>query len=975
MRSLLTTLAFIMPLFAMALVISATPMRKRYIVTAIILLMFTHPFQFGNFSGESYAIEQALTADEEIEREAFYDEVDSILQKHGLDAAITFIEDTLHIGYDLIAYGRIYKVSEINLWAYGRGWVIGEIDSGSWPWKSLGFFWHQEIDGRYVLGLYFDYSEEILINSRPTPYNKTIQIYKNTYEKVINLTARDLDGDPLTYIIVSGPEHGQLLGMLDGDNQVTYIPAEGFVGSDSFTFKVNDGEFDSVEATISITVISTVPDAHDQTIIVDRNSTKILINLIASDADGDPLTYLIVRGPENGQLLGMDDGDHQVIYVPEDSFNGSDWFAFKANDGENDSQFGTIYIRRLNRSPRAFNQINLIEKNSSQSPIVLSAMDLDNDPLTYRIVRGPVHGHLSDVIDGDHEVTYTPEAGFSGDDSFTFKVNDRVFDSNEATISLSVLPAWQAIAPPPFWYDHFELVGLSDDIFFLLGGVDPGQPYGESDECYEYDTQLDSWSQKTSMLQGRSKLGSAVIDNIVYAIGGDSANVGEVAPTNSVERYDPLTDTWTFVASMNIARSRIGAAVLDRNIYVFGGVNGSTTLNTIEIYDPDSDVWTLAGDELPEVCEGTAALTVENKIYVFCSQGPDSSAHLWIYDPQAAVGFRWIQIAVPDPFPTGLSAEEPNAALVGKYLTYILPASLDNSQLLVFDTDTFSWNDSMGAMDVHSRGASVGAGEYLYAIGGNTYGLRSERLHIAEALRDHNSSVKAFVARFYQLCLGREPDPNGLNYWVGSLIDFTRTGADVAKGFIFSPEFGNRAVSDEDYLDILYEAFFNRTAAAGGYNDWLDKLNSGVSRADVLDGFIFSQEFADLCNDYAITPFSAADPVVAFITRFYRQFIGREPDQEGLENWVGYLKDGFGDCADAAWGFVFSQEFVNKDLPNEAYLDVMYRAFFNRDPDPDGFEDWLNQLNFGISREDVVNGFIDSPEYYNLCREYGILPP
>ena len=75
-----------------------------------------------------------------------------------------------------------------------------------------------------------------------------------------------------------------------------------------------------------------------------------------------------------------------------------------------------------------------------------------------------------------------------------------------------------------------------------------------------------------------------------------------------------------------------------------------------------------------------------------------------------------------------------------------------------------------------------------------------------------------------------------------------------------------------------------------------------------------------------------------------------------------------------AFGFVFSQEFLNMGTSNEQYLDVLYHAFFNRDPDQGGFDDWLNQLKSETSREDVLRGFIYAQEFYNLCNEYGITP-
>lgn len=121
-----------------------------------------------------------------------------------------------------------------------------------------------------------------------------------------------------------------------------------------------------------------------------------------------------------------------------------------------------------------------------------------------------------------------------------------------------------------------------------------------------------------------------------------------------------------------------------------------------------------------------------------------------------------------------------------------------------------------------------------------------------------NSQVQAFVSRFYQQCLGRQPDQDGLNQWTAALLDGSKTGGDVAKGFIFSAEFTEQNYDNATFLTILYRAFFDREPDAGGFNTWLSRLNSGQSRETVLDGFLKSQEFSDLCAAYGIIPYAGA---------------------------------------------------------------------------------------------------------------------
>lgn len=114
--------------------------------------------------------------------------------------------------------------------------------------------------------------------------------------------------------------------------------------------------------------------------------------------------------------------------------------------------------------------------------------------------------------------------------------------------------------------------------------------------------------------------------------------------------------------------------------------------------------------------------------------------------------------------------------------------------------------------------------------------------------------VREFVSRFYRAVLGREPEAAGLDYWVDSLENGTRAGADVAREFVFSNEFVNRGLGNEAFVQVLYAAFFNREPDPGGRDHWLDSLDAGTGRETVLYNFVYSQEFADLCHQYSIVP-------------------------------------------------------------------------------------------------------------------------
>ena len=97
----------------------------------------------------------------------------------------------------------------------------------------------------------------------------------------------------------------------------------------------------------------------------------------------------------------------------------------------------TISDVRVNHAPVATSTATSTAQNTPTASM-LAATDVDGDPLTYTIVTAPAHGTL---VGTSSNKTYTPVSGFSGTDTFTFKVNDGALDSNVATVTITVIPA------------------------------------------------------------------------------------------------------------------------------------------------------------------------------------------------------------------------------------------------------------------------------------------------------------------------------------------------------------------------------------------------------------------------------------------------------------------------------------------------------------------------------------------------------
>ena len=252
-------------------------------------------------------------------------------------------------------------------------------------------------------------------------------------------------------------------------------------------------------------------------------------------------------------------------------------------------------------------------------------------------------------------------------------------------------------------------------------------------------------------------------------------------------------------------------------------------------------------------------------------------------------------------------------------------------------------------------------------------------------------SVRQFVERLYEVCLDRSSDTAGMNDWAGHLADQSISGSEAAYGFVFSPEFKSHNYCNECYVEHLYRAFLGRESDPPGKADWIKQLESGKTREEVFNGFALSVEFSNLCKSYGIelgkgisvpkygtiptgrcSGCNAEDGVTIFVKRLYRVCLDREADSSGLNDWCNQLWSRKKGGTDVAYGFVFSEEFQNKNLSDEEYVEYLYKVFFDRGSDPEGKRTWLGKLQSGSSRKEVFDGFTGSKEFANLCNKCGI---
>ena len=230
------------------------------------------------------------------------------------------------------------------------------------------------------------------------------------------------------------------------------------------------------------------------------------------------------------------------------------------------------------------------------------------------------------------------------------------------------------------------------------------------------------------------------------------------------------------------------------------------------------------------------------------------------------------------------------------------------------------------------------------------------------------SETQSFVYRLYLATLDRAPDAAGLQAWVDILESGANTQAGVANGFVASTEFQNTygALDNAQFVELLYNNVLGRTSDPAGLQGWLDAMDAGTSRADVVLGFSNSPEFIFNTEYPALGYFSDLNEGnLGAVFRAYGAVLDRSPDEAGFRGWVDNLDSGALTLQQVIDGFTGSQEFQSLygSLNDTEFVTLLYNNVLNRSPDSAGLQGWLDAMDGGLTRAQVVLGFSQSAEY------------
>lgn len=254
----------------------------------------------------------------------------------------------------------------------------------------------------------------------------------------------DVDGDSLTYEVVSLPANGTLLCTGGLSQSCSFNPSANFNGSTSFSYRVNDGILSSTVATVTITVnaVNDAPTlAATQNVSTNEDNDLTFDLALGNDTEAQPLTYLVTSTPSNGTLNCTGGVSRVCTFYPNAHFNGTVNFTYKVNDGSLDSNAATVTItvNPVNDAPTIpATQSVATNEDTAVTFELNTGTDIENQTLTYLKLTNPASGTLTCNGGTSSECTFTPMLDFIGSVSFTYKVNDGSLDSNTATVTILV---------------------------------------------------------------------------------------------------------------------------------------------------------------------------------------------------------------------------------------------------------------------------------------------------------------------------------------------------------------------------------------------------------------------------------------------------------------------------------------------------------------------------------------------------------
>ena len=248
----------------------------------------------------------------------------------------------------------------------------------------------------------------------------------------------DPDGDSFAVTANTDPANGTVVISPNGD--FTYTPNANFNGADSFTYTITDSDGGTSTATVTVTVtpVNDAPVGADDSITASEDVPFVGTLPVAADVDGDALSYALTSAPANGSVVINGDGSY--TYTPAADYNGADSFTYTVSDGNGGSNTYTVSVGVTPVQDTVADNLSTPEDTAMTFNVLTGTggASADNFEGTPQVTAtsSPTNGVI--VVSPDGTITYTPNANYSGPDSFTYTVTSPAGVTETETVNITV---------------------------------------------------------------------------------------------------------------------------------------------------------------------------------------------------------------------------------------------------------------------------------------------------------------------------------------------------------------------------------------------------------------------------------------------------------------------------------------------------------------------------------------------------------
>lgn len=286
-------------------------------------------------------------------------------------------------------------------------------------------------------------------NSAPTAMPDSYTLHSSFV--IGPLVANDSDPDPgdtLSASLVTFPTNGSLTNVGNGNYSYSRNSST-WTGVDTFTYKACDNQSPSLcssPVTVTITVVNQAPLAVNDSYFVHGGMVVGPMKANDTDPDGDALTFSIVTFPTNGALTGVPVPPYtndQKNYGPNYGYTGPDSFTYRVCDPFNACSTATVALTAFNNPPAPNADFYIVNAGSTTVIGPLRENDSDPDGDTFgspSMLVPPSNGSITGTSNPDFK-NYTPNVGFTGTDTYQYRITDSLGGWSSATVYILVLSA------------------------------------------------------------------------------------------------------------------------------------------------------------------------------------------------------------------------------------------------------------------------------------------------------------------------------------------------------------------------------------------------------------------------------------------------------------------------------------------------------------------------------------------------------